>query len=94
MLEEGDGEVGVEARASVHANVSVAGLNDLAVLVVVPRRVLAQQDTELPELEPPLRLNQGEPNQFLAAYCLEEVLELLLLKEQAGAHSAAALRAE
>lgn len=94
MLEEGHGKVGFEARSSVQANVSVAGLNDLAILVVVPRRVLAQQDTELPELEPPLRLNQGEPNQFLAEYCLEQVLTLLLIKEQAGAHSATALRAE
>ncbi len=94
MLEEGHGEVGFEARSAVQANVSVAGLNDLAVLVVVPRCVLAQKDTELPELVPTLRLSQGEPNQFLAAYCIEEVLELPHLKEQAGAHSAAALRAE
>ena len=94
MFEEGHGEVGFEARSSVQANVSVAGLNDLAILVVVPRCMLAKQGTELPELEPPLRLSQGEPNQFLAEYCLEQVRTLLLIKEQAGSHSAAALRAE
>lgn len=94
MFEEGHGEVGFEARSSVQANVSVAGLNDLAILVVVPRCVLAQQDTELSELEPTLGLSQGEPNQFLALHGFEEVLELPHLKEQAGSHSAAALRAQ
>jgi len=94
VLEEGDGEIGFEARASVDANVSVAGLNDFAVLVVVPRRVLTQQGTELPELEPTLRLSQGECNQFLLAHGLEQSLELLFVKEQTGTHSDSALRAE
>jgi len=93
VLEEGDGEIGFEACAS-DANVSVAGLNDLAVLVVVPRRVLTQQDTELPELEPTLRLSQGESIRFQLDHGLKQVRTLFLLKEQTGTHSAAALRAE
>ena len=93
VLEEGDGEIGFEARAS-DANVSVAGLNQLAISPVVPRCVLTEQNTELPELERHLRLSEGESNQFQLVHGLEQALELLLIKEHALAHSDAALRAE
>ena len=93
VLEEGNGKLGFEARAS-DANVSVAGLNQLAISPVVPRCVLTEQNTELPELERHLRLSEGESNQFQLVHGLEQALELLLIKEHALAHSDAALRAE
>ena len=66
LLEEGNGERRPIARVVPprRAHTLVAGLNHSAICAVVPRRVLFKKDAQLPELEPLLRLNEGESDQF------------------------------
>jgi len=89
-LEEVNGERNFVARATRNAELLIAGFDHLARCVVVPRRVLAEQNAELLHHISQLLFGEGQPllrvrvsTRFLAVYSVVQVGLLVIVQHDA-----------
>jgi hypothetical protein len=93
MLEEGNGERGLVARATADADGMVTGLNYSAIHFVVPRRILVEQSAKLPELKGYFLLSEGEPNQIQLGHRHKQVRVLASIERHESALATITCRA-
>ncbi len=94
LLEEVNGERDFGARSSSSAEVSVAGLNQLAICPVVPWRVLLEQSAELVQRASQPLAGVGGTDLFLVPCGVMQVAALVVVQKEDVADMACACRAE
>ncbi len=94
LLEEVNGERAFGAHSSASAEVSVAGLNQLAICPVVPRRILLEQGSELSQRTSQLLLGVGGTDLSLIEHGVMHIIALVVVQKEDVANMASACRAE